>query len=61
MKRWDLVQTYNIHAGYVQPNFFVDYYIKDTSYRMLELKDFHIQILGAIKPGQYGKGWTEIR
>ena len=55
MKRWDLVRTYNIHAGYVQPNFFVEYYIKDTSYRMLELKDFHIQILGAIKPGEYGK------
>ena len=42
------------HAGYVYPNLFVDDYIKDISYRMLELKDFHIQILNAIKPGEYG-------
>ncbi len=55
MNRLDLALTYNIHAGYVRPNFFVDYYIKDTSYRMLDLKDFHIQILGAVKPGEYGK------
>ena len=55
MKRWDLALTYNAHAGYVRPNFFVDYYIKDISYRMLELKDFHIQILSAVKPGEYGK------
>ena len=54
MKRWDLVQTYNIHAGYVRPNFFVEYYIRDISYRMLDLKPFHIQILGAVKPGEYG-------
>ena len=45
----------NAHVAYVYPNFFVDYYIRNTSYRMLELKDFHIQILGAIKPGEYGK------
>ena len=55
MKRWDLVRTYNIHAGYVNPKYFVDYYIRNTSYRMLELEDFHIQILSAIKPGEYGK------
>ena len=55
MKRWDLVRTYNIHAGYVNPKYFVDYYIRNSSYRMLELKDFHIQILGAVKPGEYGK------
>ena len=54
MKRLDLARTYNTHAGYVRPNFFVDYYIKDISYRMLELKDFHIQILSAVKPGEYG-------
>ena len=55
MKRLDLARTYNTHAGYVYPNLFVDYYIKGISYRMLELKDFHIQILGAVKPGEYGK------
>ena len=55
MKRLDLARTYNTHAGYVRPSFFVDYYIKDISYRMLELKDFHIQILSAVKPGEYGK------
>ena len=55
MKRWNLVRTYNIHAGYIDPKYFVEYYIRNISYRMLDLKDFHIQILGAIKPGQYGK------
>ena len=55
MNRLDLARTYNAHAGYVHPNLFVDYYIRGTSYRMLELKDFHIQILSAIKPGEYGK------
>ena len=54
MNRLDLARTYNAHAGYVHPNLFVDYYIRGTSYRMLELKDFHIQILSAIKPGKYG-------
>ena len=43
------------HAGYVYPNLFVDCYIKNINYRMLELKDFHIQILNVIKPGEYGK------
>ena len=55
MKRLDLARTYNTHAGYVHPKFFVDYYIRGTSSRLLELKDFHIQILGVIKPGEYGK------
>ena len=55
MNRWNLVRTYNAHAGYVHPNLFVDYYIRGASYRMLELKPFHIQILGAVKPGEYGK------
>ncbi len=55
MNRLDLARTYNAHAGYVHPNLFVDYYIRGTSYRMLELRDFHIQILSAIKPGEYGK------
>jgi hypothetical protein len=55
MKRWNLVRTYNIHAGYINPKYFVEYYIRNTSYRMLELKPFHIQILSAIKPGEYGK------
>ena len=43
------------HAGYVYPDLFVDYYIRNTSYQLLALKDFHIQILNAIKPGEYGK------
>ena len=43
------------HAGYVYPNLFVDYYIRNTSYQLLALKDFHIEILNAIKPGVYGK------
>ena len=55
MKRWALARTYNIHAGYVYPNLFVDYYIRNISYDMLALKPFHIQILSAIKPGEYGK------
>ena len=55
MNRLDLARTYNAHAGYVHPNLFVDYYIRGASYRMLDLKPFHIQILSAIKPGEYGK------
>ena len=43
------------HAGYVYPNLFVDYYIRLVSRSMLQLKPFHVQILGAIKPGEYGK------
>ena len=43
------------HAGYVYPDIFVDYYIRKISYRMRDLKPFHIQILSAIKPGEYGK------
>ena len=43
------------HAGYVYPNLFIDHYIRDISCRMLELKDFHIEILHAIQPGEYGK------
>ncbi len=54
MNRWDLVQTYNAHIGYVLPHFFVDYYIRGISYPMLKLKPFHRQILGAVKPGAYG-------
>ena len=50
-----MVPTYKAHAGYVYPNLFVDDYIKGVSCRMLELKDFHIQILSAVKPGEYGK------
>ena len=43
------------HAGYVYPDLFVDYYIRNTSYQLLALKDFHIEILNALKPGVYGK------
>ena len=43
------------HAGYVYPDLFVDYYIRNTSYQLLAFKDFHIEILNAIKPGVYGK------
>ena len=43
------------HAGYRWPELFVWLYIREFSYRVLSLKDFHIQILNAIKPGEYGK------
>ena len=43
------------HAGYAYPNLFVDHYIRGVSYDMLPLKKFHIHILNAIKPGEYGK------
>ncbi len=43
------------HAGYRWPELFVWLYIRNISYRMLELKPFHIQILNAIRPGEYGK------
>ena len=43
------------HAGYRWPELFVWLYIRKFSYRVLSLKDFHIQILSAIKPGEYGK------
>ena len=43
------------HAGYRWPELFVWLYIRKFSYRVLTLKDFHIQILNAVKPGEYGK------
>ena len=43
------------HAGYRWPELFVWLYIRKFSYRVLSLKDFHIQILNAVKPGEYGK------
>ncbi len=42
------------HAGYQWPELFVWLYIRKFSYRVLALKDFHIQILNAVKPGEYG-------
>ena len=42
------------HAGYQWPELFVWLYIRKFSYRVLTLKDFHIQILNALKPGKYG-------
>ena len=42
------------HAGYQWPELFVWLYIRKFSYRVLSLKDFHIQILNAVKPGEYG-------
>ena len=43
------------HAGYRWPELFVWLYIRKFSYRVLTLKDFHIHILNAVKPGEYGK------
>ena len=43
------------HAGYVYPELFVWCYIAGISYRIDQIMDFHIQILNAIKPGDYGK------
>ena len=43
------------HAGYKWPELFVWLYIRNFSYHVLPLKDFHIQILNAIQPGNYGK------
>ena len=43
------------HAGYQWPELFVWLYIRKFSYRVLSLKEFHIQILNAVKPGEYGK------
>ena len=43
------------HAGYRWPELFVWLYIRKFSYRVLSLKEFHIQILNAVKPGEYGK------
>ena len=43
------------HAAYQWPELFIWLYIRKFSYRVLTLKDFHIQILNAIKPGEYGK------
>ena len=43
------------HAGYQWPELFLWLYIREFSYRVLPLQDFHIEILNAIKPGDYGK------
>ena len=50
-----MARSLRAHAGYLFPELFVWFYIKDISYRILEFQDFHIQILNAIKPGDYGK------
>ena len=50
-----MARSLRAHAGYLFPELFVWFYIKDISYRILEFEDFHIQILNAIKPGDYGK------
>ena len=55
MKDDDAFSQLRAHAGYVYPDTFVENYIRNISYRMLKLKPFHIQILSAIKPGDYGK------
>ncbi len=55
MKDDDAFSQLRAHAGYVYLDTFVENYIRNISYRMLKLKDFHIQILNAIKPGEYGK------
>ena len=55
MKDDDAFSQLRAHAGYVYPDTFVENYIRNISYRMLELKPFHIQILSAINPGVYGK------
>ena len=55
MKDDDAFSQLRAHAGYVYPDTFVENYIRTISYRMLALKPFHIQILSAIKPGNYGK------
>ncbi|MDE0506201.1 MAG: hypothetical protein OXI86_19165 [Candidatus Poribacteria bacterium] len=43
------------HAGYPWPELFVWFYIRKLSDHLLPFEDFHIQILNAIKPGEYGK------
>ena len=50
-----MARSLRAHAGYLFPELFIWFYIKDISYRILEFQDFHIQILNAIKPGDYGK------
>ena len=42
------------HAGYVYPELFIWYYIAGMSYRIDQIMPFHVQILHAIKPGDYG-------
>ena len=43
------------HLGYVFPDYFIWYYIRNISYRILEFASVHLDILRAIKPGDYGK------
>ena len=43
------------HLGYVFPDYFIWYYIRNYSYRILEFASVHLDILRAIKPGDYGK------
>lgn len=50
-----MARSLRAHAGYLFPELFIWFYIRDISYRILEFQDFHIQILNAIKPGDYGK------
>ena len=54
-KNPEMARSLRAHAGYLFPELFIWFYIKDISYRILEFQDFHIQILNAIKPGDYGK------
>ena len=53
--REDEAAMIRAHAGYRWPELFVWLYIRKFSYRVLSLKEFHIQILNAVKPGEYGK------
>ena len=53
--REDEAAMIRAHAGYRWPELFVWLYIRKFSYRVLSLKEFHIQILNVVKPGEYGK------
>ncbi len=50
-----MARSLRAHAGYLYPELFIWYYIRNISYRILEFQDFHLQILNAIKPGDYGQ------
>ena len=50
-----MARSLRAHAGYLFPELFIWYYIRNFSYRILEFQDFHLQTLNAIKPGDYGQ------
>ena len=45
----------SVHAGYVFPELFIWYYIRQINYRILWFQPVHSDILHAIEPGDYGK------